>query len=305
MKRRAFGLVLGAGVAMAQQQVITIDKRISAPGGKEPTVLFFTTNDRTLKGAPYSAERTTETIQVLADGNRITNSNKSSVARDGEGRTRLETQIQHFGPVGAAPEAAVSTFINDPVAKASYTLDSKNKIAYKSTWGEGMVQATSPTGTVRFKSRAQAGEVVQEDVIIERREGLPAPVSITGAMGQGVTIARTATIARHGGEGQGEDLGERNFEGVVAKGKKHVMRIAAGSIGNERDLEIVTETWFSEQLKEVVYTRHADPRFGETITKLSNIRLGEPPASLFEVPPDYKLESAQNMRMPARTIVRE
>jgi hypothetical protein len=105
--------------------------------------------------------------------------------------------------------------------------------------------------------------------------------------------------------GPGEDLGEKNFEGVIAKGKKQVMKIAAGSIGNERDLEIVTETWVSEQLKEAVYTRHSDPRFGETITKLSNIKLGEPPSSLFEVPADYKVESSQNMRMPMPTIIRD
>lgn len=319
MQRRFFGLALCGGVALAQQQTITIERKIATAGGKEPTVFFMSTRSDTLKGAPYSAERTTETIQVLADGNRITHSNKSSFARDGEGRTRLDTQIQHFGPVGAAEEAATSTFINDPVAKASYTLDAKNKIAYKSVWGE-MGVAVPDGGSAKWKTRADGpGAAVSEDVVIERRSstavfvaGAPATAGAAGAH-SGAMIAAVPTmqmprvrIARdQGNDGPGEDLGEKNFEGVIAKGTKHVMKIAAGAIGNERELQVITETWFSDQLKEPVYTRHSDPRFGETITKLTNIKLGEPPASLFDVPADYKIESISNMRMPKPAIVRE
>src|SRR5215207_6603198 len=39
-------------------------------------------------GAPYSADITTEVVQVLADGNRIERRSTSSVARDSEGRVR-------------------------------------------------------------------------------------------------------------------------------------------------------------------------------------------------------------------------
>lgn len=312
MQRRYFGLALCGGVALAQQQTITIERKIATAGGKEPAVFFMSTRSDTLKGAPYSADRTTETIQVLADGNRITHSNKSSFARDGEGRTRLDTQIQHFGPVGAAEEAATSTFINDPVAKASYTLDAKNKIAYKSVWGE-MGVAVSDAGPMKWKTRTDGpGEAAREDVIIERRSST---VHVAGAAGTftAATIGAAPAmpmagvrIARNPGQdGPGEDLGEKNFEGVIAKGTKHVMKIAPGAIGNERELQVITETWFSDQLKEPVYTRHSDPRFGETITKLTNIKLGEPPASIFDVPADYKIESISNMRMPKPAIVRE
>lgn len=320
MQRRFFGLALCGGVALAQQQTITIERKIATAGGKEPTVFFLSTRSDTLKGAPYSADRTTETIQVLADGNRITHSNKSSFARDGEGRTRLDTQIQHFGPVGAAEEAATSTFINDPVAKASYTLDAKNKIAYKSVWGD-MSAVSAEAGPMRWKTRVDApGAGAKEDVVIERRAtvttidvpGSPAHAGAAGAIA-GLSVASVPAmpmgnvrIADYSGSGAPpEDLGERNFDGVIAKGTKHVMKIAAGAIGNERELQVITETWFSDQLKEPVYTRHSDPRFGETITKLSNIKLGEPPASLFDVPADYKIESISNMRMPKPAIVRE
>jgi hypothetical protein len=37
-----------------------------------------------------------------------------------------------------------------------------------------------------------------------------------------------------------------------------------------------------------VYSRHSDPRYGETIYRLTNIRRAEPAAELFKVPEDYK-----------------
>jgi hypothetical protein len=37
-------------------------------------------------------------------------------------------------------------------------------------------------------------------------------------------------------------------------------------------------------------TRRTDPRFGETRFRLTNIVRGEPPAHLFEVPSDFRIE---------------
>jgi hypothetical protein len=63
----------------------------------------------------------------------------------------------------------------------------------------------------------------------------------------------------------------------------------AGEIGNERPLEVVSERWYSPELQTVVMTKHSDPRFGETTYKLTRIDRREPPPSLFQVPPDYKI----------------
>jgi hypothetical protein len=46
---------------------------------------------RITRGAPYSAEAVTETLQVLSDGTRISRKNITRVFRDSEGRTRRET----------------------------------------------------------------------------------------------------------------------------------------------------------------------------------------------------------------------
>jgi hypothetical protein len=65
--------------------------------------------------------------------------------------------------------------------------------------------------------------------------------------------------------------------------------IPAGEIGNEKPISIVNEVWTSPDLKTIVYSKRSDPRMGEQTFKLTNIVLAEPAASLFTVPPDFKL----------------
>jgi hypothetical protein len=93
-----------------------------------------------------------------------------------------------------------------------------------------------------------------------------------------------------------EQLGTKEFEGVRAEGTRTVATLRAGAIGNLQPIEIVSERWYSPELHVVVYSRRADPRFGETIYRLTNIIRTEPDASLFQVPADYKRE---DVRMPA------
>jgi hypothetical protein len=45
----------------------------------------------------------------------------------------------------------------------------------------------------------------------------------------------------------------------------------------------------SPELQTVVMTRRSDPRSGEETFRLTNINRGDPPAYLFQVPPEYKL----------------
>jgi hypothetical protein len=40
-------------------------------------------------------------------------------------------------------------------------------------------------------------------------------------------------------------------------------------------------------------TKHSDPRFGEITYRLTRIDRREPPPSLFQVPPDYKILEAK------------
>jgi hypothetical protein len=50
----------------------------------------------------------------------------------------------------------------------------------------------------------------------------------------------------------------------------------------------------------LVMTKHSDPRFGETVYRLTNISRTEPDASLFHVPADYKITDAPPLPPPMR-----
>jgi hypothetical protein len=82
-------------------------------------------------------------------------------------------------------------------------------------------------------------------------------------------------------------LGKQAIEVVEAESTRSTATIAVGSIGNELPISSVTERWYSAELQTVVMSRRSDPRFGETVYRLTNIQRGEQAASLFEVPSDY------------------
>ena len=92
-----------------------------------------------------------------------------------------------------------------------------------------------------------------------------------------------------------ESLGKQAVEGVEAEGRRTTVTIAAGEIGNDRAIEIVSERWYSPELQTVVMTRHSDPRSGETVYRLTNINRSEPAKSLFEVPGDYTIKEGPAM----------
>jgi hypothetical protein len=80
-------------------------------------------------GAPFSATATTQTTQVLADGNQINHTETATVARDSSGRTRHDSTISHIGPWSSAGTPREIVRIVDPVAGASYMLDVTAKTA--------------------------------------------------------------------------------------------------------------------------------------------------------------------------------
>jgi len=88
-------------------------------------------DSKVVRGAPYSAESVNESVQQLADGNRITRTSKASLYRDSEGRTRRDQTLSHIGPWATSEEPAQTIFINDPVAGARYVLNPRTRTAQK------------------------------------------------------------------------------------------------------------------------------------------------------------------------------
>src|SRR5262249_55967835 len=86
-----------------------------------------------------------------------------------------------------------------------------------------------------------------------------------------------------------EQLGWKLIEGLQAEGTRSTITIPAGQMGNERPIQIVDEQWRSADLQGMGYSKHSDPRFGESVYSLTNISRAEPAAALFQVPPDYTI----------------
>ena len=88
-----------------------------------------------VKGAPYSAEAVNETIQTLADGNRIVQRTSAMQYRDTDGRERRE-ETSAMGAI----------FITDPVAGVRYTLHPESKTAEKGPAGGDSTSRTDTAG---------------------------------------------------------------------------------------------------------------------------------------------------------------
>jgi len=243
-----------------------------------------------VKNAPYTADATTETVQALADGNRIVHKDSTGLARDSEGRTRRDLTLPL--PPGVAPaDSPRFSFIFDAPTNASFTLDHNTKSVRKSQGRAFVVQSDNRLtgGPVTATTSAPA---IREMGAVGVAAGLPGgPVHFERRVEMGDMVAMRA-----GGPGNAkeESLGKQTIEGVVAEGTRTTTVIPVGEIGNERPMEIVSERWFSPELQVVVMSKFSDPRQGDTTYKLTNIRRSEPPKSLFEVPADYSVKSSED-----------
>jgi hypothetical protein len=102
-------------------------------------------SDAPVPGAPYSATITNESVQTLADGNRIVQTSTGTTARDSMGRTRKDATLPPIGNMSPA-DAPHLVFIQDPVAQTSYTLNLKDKTAVKNPSSPGVAMPALSAG---------------------------------------------------------------------------------------------------------------------------------------------------------------
>jgi hypothetical protein len=75
----------------------------------------------------------------------------------------------------------------------------------------------------------------------------------------------------------------RDFAGSASS------RLLLGAAG--ADIVVVTERWYSPELKIQLLARIIDPRAGDTSEVVTNLDRGEPDLSEFQIPADYKIET--------------
>lgn len=275
-------LLLLASAGFAQQVVIAqraqgesdnnvfMMERFPAPPGAEADFMFMTMarGDEQITGAPYTATAVTETTQTLGDGNRIVHKSTATLARDSQGRTRREETIEK---IGALPvESPRLVIIRDPVAKLTYLVAPEKNTARA------------------IKTPGDRAPVVAERM--ERTEKMR--VKIAGSE------RGPEWISKEAGDVKQESLGTQTIEGVSCEGQRETRTIPAGAIGNERPIVITSETWTSPDLHALVLRKRNDPRFGETTYRLTDIRRGEPDASLFQPPAGAKIITTEERRRP-------
>jgi hypothetical protein len=239
-------------------------------------------------GAPYTATATNDSLQILADGNRITQSNSGMRARDSQGRTRQDAPLPAIGNMTAA-NAPHLVFINDPVGQKTYTLNLTEKTAQSflmprvgSGTGVGVGDGPIETNTFVFRLKQDA-----EASASGQTPEIAGPKTLT------IMDKVKAESFGEPSEVNTEDLGTQTMEGVIVTGTRTTKTIAAGLIGNEKPISIVIEVWTSPELKMVVMSKRSDPRMGEQTFRLTNIVRAEPDASLFTVPGDFKVIDGQ------------
>ena len=229
------------------------------------------TGNGVVKGSPFSATIVSTTTQTLGDGNHISNKSEMKIARDSEGRLRREQNLASVGP-WSTKQTGLAVVIVDPVANMQYMITPGNTVAvktpFKSANGDGGAKAKleldaimkAGAKTVALEKEKQAKSMAVADKSKKVLQLEPeSPETVTS-------------------------LGTQMIEGVLAEGKRSSRTISAGAIGNEKAIEITSESWYSQALQMVVLSKRSDPRTGDSEFRLTNISRAEPARSLFDPP---------------------
>ena len=278
MKKQLFtiatGLSLGAAALLAQggdAQSLTLSfqaaQTMQAGGGVIMPVLR---GNALVTGSPFSAKEVTRTVQTLGDGTQLENTHTTMYYRDSLGRVRTEP---------GSPEGPI--LIVDPVAAVRITMTPATKTATRAN-APGLA-AAGRGGTFSFDTTYTVSDGTSEAA---RTKVLAAQLADEV---KATVAARQGTVAVTGKDPNRsvENLGFQLQNGVLAEGTRTTLTIPQGQIGNNRDIHVVNERWYSKDLQMLVKSINTDPRYGTTTYDLQNISQNAPDPTLFQIPTGY------------------
>jgi hypothetical protein len=287
----------------------TIRKAIDDAGVHGTMIHRNFASDAAEKGNPYSAREVREFKQTLGDGTVISRQSTRLLARDRDGRTRQELR---------QPDGSARVFINDPVEKVAFILDPQKRVACRADFNEraindcfnqtrgdwkplGFAFSASKNGigmmnarddlTVEVSPRAQIIDLSKKTIIKHDFSGplLPTPplppIPPTPTL-SGTPGANATQITR-------EKKTQQPYEGLSVDVDRTVETIAVGSIGNSKAIESVYERYYSPELKTNVYVRRSDPRNGESVYRMVDVKRTAPDAQLFRAPGGYTVSEGK------------
>jgi hypothetical protein len=215
-----------------------------------------------VSGKPFSGTESRHTTQTLADGTHVSDSSSSLFYRDAEGRMRSESKTQ--------------AVIYDPIAGLAYYLNLSTR-----RYGKNPIRGNASYSIAVVGNRPSVNPQYSFSDLH------PAPKGPSyGPMASGKAEHRALLESIHS-HATAEDLPGQVVNGIPCRGSRITETIPAGTFGNDRDVKIVSERWYSDDLQVLVKTSNSDPRFGVTTYDLTNIVQAPPDQSLFRVPADY------------------
>lgn len=265
-------LITSAGIASAQtpsgnssepRTAVRSDAGFAPliPSMFEPIGIGGLLDDRLVKNQPVAAAFESETVRIQPDGTRLVTHLTIRIYRDSEGRVRREQLIR--------PGGSVSVTIYDPVARFSYSLNQAERTAQRFRLPNQTPQQGSPFSD-RIPSVVELLRNDDPETGLVRRYRLEPP--------------------------RIEGLGRRQITGVDAEGRRMTLRIPAGALGNETEIESVYEIWMARDLRMLVQSRVRNPVSGEYNLRLTSLSRSEPQASLFAVPSDFTTREMGTVR---------
>jgi len=208
-----------------------------------------------IKGQPFALKERITSVRTLGDGTSDTSVREEHSMRDAEGRTRLEKGQLKDGVF--EPEVVI---LNDPIARMTTTLVLRDRTANVVHYAEPRMRGARVERSP--EEAARLGEM-QEKAREERADILHRP--------------EPPTV---------EKLSAQTIAGVFAEGTRTTRVISEGS---DRPVTVVSERWFSPELKIVMGETTDDPRSGKTTVEVTELVRSNPDAGLFQIPQDFKL----------------
>jgi hypothetical protein len=240
------------------------------------------TSDPSNPGSPYTAEYKITTVRKLANGATITQTQKTVIARDPQGRTHSELAL---GLPEDEEEKMITVF--DPVARTITSWETFHK--------EARVSHLPPEEEIRAKmaeirDRAKAAQEKPDPPVSSSSSSKP----VTAAAGSSPQAIQEKGMDEGGIEqGKEEPLGSKTINGILAAGTRTTSTIPKGKIGNDQPLTSTHEIWFSNELKLSVLEIEDDPNSGTMTRELVKLDRNEPDPALFRVPEGYTVKDVQ------------
>ena len=219
----------------------------------------------------------------------------TSLEREGK-RVRVASAQVSFGgaqvgPVSAHPISGKET------RRTTQTLGDGTELSHADTSyfyrdSSGRVREESPNRVVVFDNIGQteydmsSAKKTYSRSQLSGRENYIA-VAVFGGTSYTSTSSDPDYGTRHQPAGHSEDLGSQMLNGVYAKHSRVTITIPSGAIGNNREITVTNERWYSDELKVLIKSVNTDPRFGVNTYELTDIKQTEPDPALFRPPADY------------------